>query len=156
MPVTTNLGWQIKTRTKNRGNVAERYGYSFRPFWDGQPVQVTKKGHFSIFISPDQPNLQLSGGRPLARAIENSTEPTTIHFSMDHISLECGGRVIYQKSRDSLKIPRQGNSGSSKCTMKTRARGRLKCSKREGGRECRNADGRVEEKGKQLAKELGA
>jgi hypothetical protein len=101
-------GMADQTRTKNRGNVAERYGYSFRPFWDGQPVQVTKKGHFSIFISPDQPNLQLSGGRPLARAIENSTEPTTIHFSMDHISLECGGRVIYQKSRDSLRDTETG------------------------------------------------
>ncbi|KAF2436465.1 hypothetical protein EJ08DRAFT_147804 [Tothia fuscella] len=96
-------GKSVETEKKNRINIAKRYGYSHKRFWNGHSVQVTQKGKFSIFLSPDRPSLQLSGGVSLYREIKNHTDPVTIHFSEDDISLKCGVKLVYQIPRNSFQ-----------------------------------------------------
>jgi hypothetical protein len=78
-------------------------------FWKGHSVGITQKGKFSIFLSPDRPCLQLSGGVSLHRETMNCTDPITIHFSEDYIFLKCGVKLVYQMPRDSLKGTEMGD-----------------------------------------------
>ncbi|KIW13277.1 hypothetical protein PV08_08465 [Exophiala spinifera] len=91
-------------RTGRKGPVA-RYGYEYRPTWDGQRVSVTQKGSFKIFLSEDQESLELRGGRPLQRKVSESSGPVTIHFSEEHITLQQDGSVVFRTTCAQIKDP---------------------------------------------------
>ena len=86
-----------------RKETVSRYGYSFKQFWDGERVTVTKKGTFKIFLSEDQPNLKLTGRKSLYDLVAESSEPVTIHFSAEVIMLKQDGQVVFQKTCSSIK-----------------------------------------------------
>ncbi|KIV95841.1 hypothetical protein PV10_03447 [Exophiala mesophila] len=86
-----------------RKGPAARYGYSFKQYWDGERVSVTQKGTFKIFLSADQPSLELRGGRPLVRLISKSPEHVTIHFSAQLVTLKQDGQVVFQKACDRIE-----------------------------------------------------
>lgn len=86
-----------------RKGPASRYRYEFKQIWDGQCVSVTKKGSFKIFLSDDQPSLELKGGRPLQAIVSKTSKPVTIHFSENDITLQQGGLVVFRKTCASIE-----------------------------------------------------
>lgn len=86
-----------------RKGPASRYRYEFKTIWDGQCVLVSKKGSFKIFLSDDQPSLELKGGRPLQAIVSKSSKPVTIHFSETDITLQQGGVVVFKKTVQSIE-----------------------------------------------------
>jgi hypothetical protein len=100
--VTKQLNGFNAVQTGRKGP-ASRYHYEFKQIWDGQCVSVTKKGSFKIFLSDDQPSLELKGGRPLQAIVSKSSEPVTIHFSENDITLQQGGVVVFRKTCASIE-----------------------------------------------------
>ncbi|KAL2399038.1 hypothetical protein ABEF93_007168 [Exophiala dermatitidis] len=89
--------------TSGRKGTASRYGYTFKRFWDGECVTVTKKGSFKIFLSEDQPNLELNGRKRLYDLVAQSSAPVTIHFLAEVIMLQQGGKVVFQQACTNIK-----------------------------------------------------
>lgn len=86
---------------------AARYGYSFKEYWDGERVSVTQKGSFKIFLSANQPSLELKGGKALFRLVSKSQGLVTIHFSAQLVTLKQDGQVVFQKACDRMEDPEQ-------------------------------------------------
>jgi len=86
-----------------RKSAALRYGHTFKQFWDGESVRVTQKGVFKIFLSENQPSLELTGRKALYDLVKKYSNPVTIHFAEDEIVLKQGGQVVFQKSSGTVE-----------------------------------------------------
>lgn len=61
------------------------------------------KGVIQIFLSEDQPNLELNGRKRLYGLVAQSSDPVTIHFSAEVIMLQQGGKVVFQQACTNIK-----------------------------------------------------
>ncbi len=86
-----------------RKSTALRYGHTLKQLWDGESVRVTQKGVFKIFLSENQPSLELTGRKALYDLVKKFSNPVTIHFAEDEIVLKQGGQVVFQKSSSNIE-----------------------------------------------------
>lgn len=66
-----------------------------------------EKGVIQNLLSKDQPNLELNGRKPLYDLVAQSSDPVTIHFSPEVITLQQGGKVVFQQVCTNIKDPGQ-------------------------------------------------